>query len=87
MPKFIKHYIQNKYILSYKEKNKRKEKMEFYLKIKKKKWRINKIIRIKSRDKINGSAKAYYSFFGLSRHSLKKIFNKGILPGLQLSSW
>jgi len=93
MPKYIKHYIQQKNINKFNEKRNRKILMLYYLKKKynkKKRKKLNLILtfaRIKSRCILNGRAKGYYGQFKLSRHSIKKIFGLGQIPGLIISSW
>lgn len=87
MPKYIKHYKQKQNIVKFQEKKQRKGRLQAYLINKKKKPETAMYVNLKTRDKLNGRAKAHYAFFGLSRHSLKRTFGKSGLPGIILSSW
>ncbi len=91
MPKYIKHYIQQKTIQNFNEKKNRKLLMIKFLKMKKKKKFILKtkisFARVKSRCIVSGRAKGFYSQFKLARHAIKKLFTMGKMPGIILSSW
>ena len=43
--------------------------------------------RLHNRCFISGRPKAYYRFFGLSRHFLRKLAHEGVLPGVHKASW
>ena len=43
--------------------------------------------RLKNRCFISGRPKAYYRFFGLSRHMLREMAHEGLLPGVRKASW
>ena len=94
MPKYIKHYTQDKLIKKFDEKKNRKFLILSFFKNKNKKkkkktlkLKYTAFSHLKSRCMLSGRAKAYYSQFKLSRHALKKMFSTGKVPGLTLSSW
>jgi len=43
--------------------------------------------RLHNRCFMTGRPKAYYRFFGLSRHMLRKMAHDGLLPGVKKASW
>ena len=43
--------------------------------------------RLHNRCSITGRPKAYYRFFGLSRHSLREMAHQGFLAGVRKASW
>jgi small subunit ribosomal protein S14 len=45
------------------------------------------ITRIKNYDIITGKGRSVYKKLGLSRHSLRKLSQKGLLLGIKQSSW
>jgi ribosomal protein S14 len=48
---------------------------------------VRQISNFKNYCQITGASHSYDSFFGLSRHSLRKFANFGNIPGVQKSSW
>lgn len=43
--------------------------------------------RLHNRCFLTGRPKAYYRFFGLSRHYLREMAHQGVLPGVRKASW
>jgi small subunit ribosomal protein S14 len=43
--------------------------------------------RINNRCKVSGRSRGYYRDFGLSRHFVRELVNRGVLPGIEKSSW
>jgi len=44
-------------------------------------------VRLHNRCMITGRPKGFYRDFGLSRHVLREMAHKGLLPGVKKSSW
>lgn len=49
--------------------------------------RNSSLTRLRNYCSITGRSRGYYRFFGISRNMLRFFAQKGILPGVQKSSW
>jgi len=79
--KIIKDSLKRK---KYNEKGKRKKNLIFFLG---KKSSNPQRITLNSYCLISRASRSVYSHFSLSRHTLKKYAECGLIPGIQLSSW
>jgi len=84
MPRYINIYKDNKQRIKFNEKLYRNNKLKLYLHQTIKQQQIHKF---KNYCQITGAGKSIYSQFMLSRHSLRKYLNFGLIPGAMPSSW
>nr|YP_009254446.1 ribosomal protein S14 [Verdigellas peltata]CZF96699.1 ribosomal protein S14 [Verdigellas peltata] len=49
--------------------------------------RNSNFTRLHNRCNITGRPKGYYKYFGFSRHIIRELAHKGMLPGVKKSSW
>jgi len=44
-------------------------------------------VRARNRCSIDGCARSYIRYFGLSRHAFRKLASEGMIPGVKKASW
>lgn len=84
MPRYIKVYLDNKRRKKYSEKKSRVLRLTKYLSTT---TREGQIRLFKSYCQSTGASRSIYSQFALSRHSLRKYANCGLVSGVIASSW
>jgi len=84
MPRYIKVYLDNKRRIKYNEKKSRANRLIQYLDNITSQGQIRLF---KSYCQSTGASKSVYSQFALSRHSLRKYANFGLVSGVKPSSW
>lgn len=84
MPRYISIYIEHKKRIKFSEKQLRNRRLKEYLHQTLPSPQIHKF---KNYCQLTGAGKSVYSQFALSRHSLRKHLNFGLIPGVMPSSW
>jgi small subunit ribosomal protein S14 len=84
----VNKYAQKREDLKHKIKYaiKMKERLYFQFKLQKLSRNSSKT-RIRNRCMETGRPRGYYRDFGLSRHNLREMAHKGLLPGITKASW
>lgn len=84
MPRYIKIYKDNKQRKTYSEKESRNYNLAKYLN---KRSAVGKIRRFKTYCQTSGASHSILAHFSLSRNSLRKYANFGLVSGVMPSSW